>query len=159
MIRQPTNNKPSQKGTTLVELLIASAILGIALAGAAAGLSSFGDVKFKTIGSKAKNDISASVIQNIQSSVAKYQMNFADTGASQNQVFETDRVLAIDNLSFAWSNNFIGGADECPDCPGRYGYVIQPIEGFRHLYKVTIRMTNPDIFSGHKDYVFITGNK
>lgn len=151
----------SRKGSTLPELMIASVILGLGLAAAAAGLKSFGDVKFKTVGASAKNDITASLIDNIRSNIAQYQMNFHSSNDTDPVLgsLVTDVVLDPEQLPFAWSNNFVGGADDCPDCPGRYGYIIQPLDSYKHLYKVTVRIINTDLFEGHKDYIFITGNK
>ncbi|NCN42425.1 hypothetical protein GW916_14400 [bacterium] len=156
------NKKNSKLGTTLVELLIAATILGVGLAAGAAGLQSFGQIKFKVVGTKAKNDISVSLIENIRSNISKYQAHFQHSGAKSSpgsEVTYTNLALAPENLPFAWSNNYMGGVDGCPECPGRYGYVIQPKDSFQHLYQVTIRITNPEIFEGFRDYIFVTGDK
>lgn len=149
----------SKRGLTLVELLVAAAVLAIGLAAASSGLVSFLNLNNATKGAEKKSTITTGLIENIRSNISRYQVNFNHSGSVDNGALVTERVLAVDKLGFVWSNSYYGDPAGCPSCTGRYDYVIQPMDGMPGLYKVTIRMTNPALFPGHQDYIFITGNK
>lgn len=148
-----------KKGVTLVEMLVAAAVLGIGLAAGMSGLNSLNQISIATKGAEKKSTITTGLIENIRSNISRYQINFNHSGSTVNGAPLTEQILDEDNLGFVWSNSYYGDPAGCPSCTGRYDYVIQPLDGMPGLYKVTIRMINPAIFPGHKDYVFITGNK
>lgn len=112
--------------------------------------------KSRTTGSIASSNITTSLIENIRSNVGRYQTNFNETGS---QDVSIDTILAEENLRYVWNNAYYGVPEGCPQCKGKYDYVIQPVSLQPDLMKITIRMVNPEVFEGIREYVFVTGVK
>jgi prepilin-type N-terminal cleavage/methylation domain-containing protein len=143
----------SKRGASLVEVMIASAILGIAAAYTMSSLDNISRSRKQAIGLQGRHEIVYSLVENIRDNVGMFQISYDGNTSSTGNV---DVVLTEDKLSHAWSNAKVSTVEECPECPGRYGYLIQPMDGFRGLYIVTLRMTNKELFEGMREYQFIT---
>ena len=60
----------------------------------------------------------------------------------------------------AWDLGVNLPVSQCPNCRGKYGFVIQPLDMFRGLYTVTLRFTYQDWGNGvYKDYIFLVSAK
>lgn len=92
------------------------------------------------------------IIENVRTGLENYQISFAVGDA------ERDRLLASSKLPMAWDAEIVTAKENCPGCPGRFGYVVQPFEGMRGLYLVTMRMTHKD-WDIPKDYEFVVSAK
>lgn len=147
-------------GMTVAELLVAAAILGVATAGAVRGLQEITKSRNVNLGLTERHNIMNAIVDNIRSNSSAFQMGYtpvdlsAISSTGDNEL--VDDLLDPDNLNYAWSNSRIGTITECPECPGRYGYLIQPVALNRGLFLVTIRITNKELFEGFKQYQFIT---
>lgn len=62
------------------------------------------------------------------------------------------------NLPMAFSDSVLVPVEQCTECPGRLGFVIQPLdESMPDLYMVTLRIMNKIWYGdkGFRDYRFI----
>ncbi len=142
-----------QGGYSLLEMLTSTAILIVVIVGASTYF-----YQTQKIITRASVDISAelqigNILDSIRSNVKNYQINFELTKPSPSQINE---VLKIENLPMAWDISVTTTADHCPDCRGRYGFIIAPV-GPRApgLYMVYVRISFSSWVEKYKDYQFI----
>ena len=95
-----------------------------------------------------------SLYENIQSNIDIYQITYNPKDFNNN----ADPTKIKKYLPIAWDMNNLTTVSDCSECPGRMGFVIVPLEGYRGLYKLTIRVTHPNI-SVFKDYLFLINGK
>lgn len=150
-------------GYSIVEALLMCGILIVVFLAFGQGVGALLDMSRTTlVGVSAERSV-FEVAESIKSGVEKYQLNFAMIKGGANP--EREEVLDIDKLTMAWDLNktCLIGDDGCPDSlPGRYGYLIQPFDEFRGLFKVTVRMTHEKWkLNGEKyrDFVFVVSAK
>lgn len=143
-----------RRGMTLIEVLIGAVLLGLTAAFSLQALDNLNASKTRAFGLQGRSDIVYSLLENLRENVAYYQTSFEE--ATLHDEESLDLLLPPDALPYAWSQSRMSTPEECPECPGRYGYVIQPVKGKAALYRITIRLSNPEVFTGLKDYQFIT---
>jgi hypothetical protein len=117
------------------------------------GLSSINSVKKQsTRGNSLQNTI-YSVVNEIQSNVSIHKVSFDPSEFLKT----TDPVKLRESLPLSWDDDVIIFRDQCPQCPGRLGYVIYPIgSDYKGLWKVTLRVTHDVMFKdSYQDYSFI----
>lgn len=147
----------NNSGFSILESMVGLALLFIVMMAFISGMNSMkklrGDTKGDQILNKQVNDI----IENIRPNLKMYQLSYDGTKTSSER-------LAPDQLPMAWGNGFQSKAEDCPNCPGRFGYVIQSYDGFYGLYLVTIRFSHRDWSTvdkptvanyGYVDYEFV----
>jgi prepilin-type N-terminal cleavage/methylation domain-containing protein len=145
------NNK---KGFTLVEVMIAAGILGGILYWFSGGTS------FLSTRNKQLEELMImerhvnSLYENIQSNIDVYQITYDPKEFNSN----TDPTNLNKYLPLAWDMKILTNVNNCMQCPGRMGYVIVPLDGYRGLYKLTIRATHPKVLL-FKDYNFLINGK
>lgn len=141
MIKLP---KLNQSGVSIIEVLFASAALMIVFL---AALSFANDIKKRSV-----------LISSKRSYVGEYE-KIANLIVSDPKLFkisfdpsEKSKCELLDqaNLPIAWDHKNVYEVADCPDCPGRVGYIIQPYDTptFRGVYKVTFRMTHTTLTKG-----------
>jgi prepilin-type N-terminal cleavage/methylation domain-containing protein len=145
--------KNARAGSSLIEVMVAAAILGITSAFTMTALDDISKARKLSLGIQGRHDIAFSLVENIRDNVGMFQISYE---GNKSTTGSPDVMLTEDKLPYAWSNAGIMSAADCPQCPGRYGYLIQPMDGFRGLYIVTLRMTNKELFEGIREYRFIT---
>lgn len=124
--------KLNQKGFTLIEVLVAlTMILTVG------SLFSLGFLNYQKIHLKTKTSSNVmkqinNLVESIRPNLQAYQINF-DPGTQ----------LSADSLPMAWNKDYIGKASDCPDCPGRMGYTIQPTTQ-SGLYLVNVMVTHKE---------------
>lgn len=146
----------NNKGQTIIEALVGFAmivIVGFAFTG---GMVALRNTTRDTVMMSSTDKQVSDIAENIKAGVENYQVNFdySDEGA--------EVALALDNLPMAWDNGINKPRKECPDCAGTYGYIIQPFESFRGLYRVTLRMTHKSWAAKnekYRDYTFVMSAK
>lgn len=140
-----------QCGMSIIELLVAFSIFVI---GATANLFLY--QQYKSITQKAKiqalgdQEIS-NLLNAIRMSVDFQQISF-DSSATY-----TLEALNSANLPLAWTGEQIVDASTCPDCKNKFGYIVQPHQGIRGIYTVTIRLSKGA--DEYKDYEFLASTK
>lgn len=151
MIKPFQNNK----GQTIVEALVGLgliAIVGFSLTGGMVALRN--SSKSAVVLSSTERQVN-DIAENIKAGVENYQINF-------NYNSTPDTLLDPDHLPMAWDSGIVAAAADCPNCAGKFGYVIQPLEQFRGLYQVTLRMTHKSWIANnepYRDYTFVVSAK
>ena len=136
----------SAKGFTITEVLVGTALLSIVVVG---GLTAFDQLNKIAVGNETvstADDRVSEIIENIRQQPTTQILQYEDAGDLINEK----------NLKMAWSNNDDMPASDCPNCPGRYGYVITPAsKATSDLYLVTIWFTHKEWGSETKKYEFL----
>ncbi|WP_413287574.1 type IV pilus modification PilV family protein [Bdellovibrio sp. HCB337] len=145
----------NQQGYSLLEVLLAMGLLSIVSFSFVGGLISLkGNTRDSLILSSSERQVD-DVAENIKAGIENYQVNF-------NYKDGRGEALSLDNLPMAWDIGVLTTRIECPDCAGTYGYIIQPMEQFRGLYLVTLRMTHKSWTARgeqYRDYNFVVSAK
>lgn len=139
----------SQRGFSIIETLVAVAVSLIVMSGLLVGAFYIRKMSSSVQVRSTEEKQIAQVIENIRSSVENYQVTYDASETAR------EAALQIKNLPMAWSSDVITTVAACKDCPGRFGFVIQPFEGMRGLYIVTLRLTHREWTEGAKDYQFV----
>lgn len=145
----------SQRGYTFIEILLSMGLLSIVTFSFMGGIVSLkGNTRESMVLSSSERQVD-DIAENIKASVENYQVNFDYKNGKSNS-------LNLESLPMAWDVGVLSTKVECPDCAGTYGYVIQPMEQFRGLYQVTLRMTHKSWAAKgekYRDYVFVVSAK
>lgn len=145
----------NKKGFTLIEGLVTMGLLSVMTLVFIGGVHSLKNA-FKSTQLISSTDKQVQdIAENIKAGLENYQINFDFDSDANSQ-------LDISNLPMAWDEKKVGSRADCPNCAGSYGYYIQPLEEFRGLYRVTLRMTHKTwVAAGesYRDYVFVVGVK
>ncbi|MFN7729884.1 MAG: hypothetical protein ACK5P7_12070 [Bdellovibrio sp.] len=139
----------SQAGFSFVETLIALGVSLIVMSGLVIGTYFIRKMSNTVQIRSTEEKQITQIIENIRSSVEKYQITYDDTEDARN------KLLDIAVLPMAWNATTVTSKDLCKDCPGRFGFVIQPFQGMRGLYVVTVRLTHTDWAEVSKDFQFV----
>lgn len=145
----------NNRGQTIVESLVGFALIGIVGMVFVGGMVSLRNTTRQTVVLSSSEKQIKDIADNIKAGVENYQVNFNyDTSVADS--------LDIRKLPMGWDNGVVAPRDQCTGCAGTYGYVIQPYEAFRGLYKVTLRMTHKawtEKGETFRDYVFVVSAK
>ncbi|MDG0816354.1 type II secretion system protein [Bdellovibrio svalbardensis] len=150
----------NQKGQTIIESLVGLgliAIVGFAFTG---GMVALRNTTKSAVNLSATERQINDIAENIKSGVENYQVNYNydQMGSMKN----ANEALQVESLPMAWDNDKVLPREQCPNCAGSYGYIIQPLEIYRGLYQVTLRMTHKDWISKgepFRDYTFVVSTK
>ncbi len=144
----------NQKGFTLVEVMVTAGVLGTVLYLFTNG-SSFLSQRNKQLEELMIMERHVnSLYENIQSNIDVYQITYDPKEFNDNA--DPSKLAAY--LPMAWDMKILTSVKNCTECPGRMGYAIVPLDGYRGLYKLTIRATHPKV-PAFKDYVFLINGK
>lgn len=141
-----------QGGFAIVENLVSLVIILMATAALMTAIVVYRKVARSVETQSSQEKQVLQIIENVRTSMENYQISFALGDA------ERDRLLAVSKLPMAWDAQIVTAKENCGSCPGRFGYVVQPFEGMRGLYLVTMRMTHKD-WHIPKDYEFVVSAK
>jgi hypothetical protein len=141
-----------QEGVTLLEVMFAVGILVVGTFVTIKGIDSMQDMTTKTRVMSSTDRQIALIIENIRTSLALYQINYTFDS--------TSRANALQDMPMEWSSGI--ERPVTPACknnnvclPGRYGFVVQPIEAYRGLYEVTLRLTHTEWTEKFREYKFL----
>ena len=141
----------NNKAYSLVETMLALGLLSMAISGALytniTSLKTFS--RIQTLSDE--SEVLQTLYANIRSEPARYQRSFESQS-------NTDALLLPGVLPIAWSNQYLGDAAGCPDCPGRAGYVLTPLAGYQGLQSLQIKLTHKN-WEYEKKYWFIVQTK
>jgi len=143
----------SNKGLTIVELLVATGILGFALVSFIGGFIALKNISQRTSVTSTFDKQINEICGNIKAGIETYQINFNykdNTSSDQ---------LPVDQLPMAWDVDVVSTKNDCPWCQGAYGYTIQPLETMRGLYAVQVRFTHKTWGANTRDFTFVVSVK
>jgi hypothetical protein len=139
----------NNRGLTFVEILVTAALIVVVIIAITNSLSLSQNFLTRIRGKRNRDRVVASTLQNVVENVSLFQKNF-DTTPNW-----TNKLLDPAVLPIAWDQNNISTATACPKCPGRMGFIIQPVDNVPGINRLTIRVTHQTLIQGYQDYVFI----
>ena len=150
-----------QSGVTFIEILITSAILSIMAIGLFSAVNYLQNASKKSVNMSNTDRMISGLLDNVRDNINLYQANFQDSESKdENMKLNKEKYLNPDNLPMAWAEAVYTEVKNCPKCPGRFGYIIQPFTGYRGMYLVTVRVKHPDLANGGaQDYEFVVTGK
>lgn len=151
----------SRKGFSLLEIVVALGLLSMGMVGVMR-LSAFLSKGARHLVSVSTRDrLVQSLVSSIQANPKLYRVISEPVGSIDSAGrLVTERKLS--ELALAWSKTYFGDSKNCTACPGRMGYVIQPVLGVPGLFQISVRVTSREIFQGKngqgtsRDYRFLT---
>lgn len=162
--------KLNKKGTTLIEAMIAAAILTVAV------LSMMYMVGYAFNEQKSLTNMSTQerifqiISTDLRGDPSIYQKDFTPTSIPTRTLLADERLPIRFNDKTVCDNTdpklqptpTIGVGtlvDCCPACQGRMGYTIRPILGNPGMYMASVRVVHPDISGGEALYDLIISPK
>jgi type II secretory pathway pseudopilin PulG len=143
----------SNKGLTIVELLVATAIIGFALVSFIGGFIALKNISHRTSVTSTFDKQINEICGNIKAGIETYQVNFNYKDSTSSDQ------LPVDKLPMAWDVDVVSTKKDCPWCQGTYGYTIQPLEAMRGLYAVQVRFTHKSWGENTRDFSFVVSVK
>lgn len=166
-------NKRNQKGFSLIESMVAMAVLSIVVTAAYYGIENITKSSTQVTTLNTLNNRVSEIVENLRSTINQQIIYFPQevpcinansafscgtsdydtTGAYDNAL---DSLLDTnDDLPMGWSLQTEAPVNQCTNCPGRYGYVISQLPGQGNLYKVKIKFTHRDWGNISKNFEFL----
>lgn len=145
--------KLNNKGLSLVEVLVGLGVMVTAGSAVTMALvqANYQSRKSSVIDTTEKQILE--IAENIRIAPETYQITFNYSEQAKEDLLDPSK------LPMAWDKNKSVAADECKECPGRYGYIIQPFENYRGLYLVTLRLTHKTWSDPFREYSFVVSPK
>lgn len=136
----------STKGFTLTEVMVGVALLSIVVVGGITAFDHLNKISVNNENTSTVDDRVAEIIENIRQQPTTQILQYE----------EASDLITTSNLKMAWSNKEDKPASQCPNCPGRYGYVITPAsQATTDLYMVTIWFKHTEWGPEIKKYEFL----
>ena len=133
-----------QSGYSLVEILVALAIIVVVGSIFSAGFLNYHNMQLKSKTSSTVMRHVNNLVENIRPNLQLYQINFDPN-------IDLDQRLQTGSLPMAWSRDYLGKAADCPQCPGRLGYILRPSTQ-AGLFLLTMRVTNTSWGTKYVEY-------
>jgi len=152
-MKPPREMISSQKGLTIVEVLVALGILFIAVFSFMGGFVALSNLTKKTSVTSAYDKQINEICENIKAGVENYQINFNFKDNPD------EDILPVESLPMAWDVGIVAPKGECSWCQGAFGYTIRPTESMRGLYTVQIRFTHKSWGASTREFSFIVSVK
>jgi prepilin-type N-terminal cleavage/methylation domain-containing protein len=148
----------NQQGFSLMEILVASAVLSIVAVMASRGIGIAYEALRVADVKEAHVNLSSNILNTMATNASLYQVDYSTRNPSQ---MFPDK----ESLTRAWDSN---GRDasiaDCPECRGRYDFVIKPSSMSGELNVLHLYIYHPD-FPGSTDeskfkkYKRLVGNR
>jgi prepilin-type N-terminal cleavage/methylation domain-containing protein len=142
------------RGFSFVEVTVAAAILSMAIVAFMGSTNFFNKRTKDSQESILISNYVGGIYNSIQSNLDLYQVTYD----SKDFYDTTSPEKLQEKLPLGWDSTQISKKETCSGCVGRMGYIIEPISGYRGLYKLTVRVTHPKI-EGFRDYTMILVGK
>lgn len=139
-LRKDSEMVKSELGMSLIEVMISSAIVVVALTGMTQIFLSVREQTVKLTKERGKSIEIRNVVASLFANTSHYKINFDPDPDAPCK--ELDKGLPL-----AWDGTTLTDVADCkPNCPqGRVGFVMQPFpnKGLRGVYLVTLRISHP----------------
>lgn len=147
----------NEKGFTLVENLIALAIVGVVSIGLFGGMVVMQKLATTSRMMSASDKQISDIADSVRVALESHQIDFGRSvkSSAEQNIDSINRSLDVDKLPMYWDTGMTGTKEDCPNCQGRYGFIIQPFEQFPGLYVVTLRVTHESWMEPYKEYQFV----
>jgi len=142
-----------QKGFTIVEMLVTAALLLVMIMTGTRVVLTMKQVTQSVSSKISENQQMQNVLENIVKGFSLHQISFDDTSVAK------DAFFADPNYRFAWGGDIFAMESECPHCPGRMDFFIQPHQDLPGLFTVNVRVTHKDWPHEYSEYVFMVTSK
>lgn len=120
----------------MIEILVGGALIALVAVGGLSAYSQLSRIEQSNTVTSTADDRVSEIIENIRQQPTTQIIQYSMDPLS---------ILAPEKLKMGWSIQTEAPAEECKDCPGRYGYVITPLsEALGDLYLVTVYFTYKD---------------
>lgn len=141
------------RGFSLIGALITTAIVSVIALGAAEMLRLNAEFLAQTKRKRDRDRIVANMLNMVIESLPVLQRTFDPSDAVR------DSLLEVQALPFAWDQDRVLPTNQCPGCPGRMGFAVQPMAGRQGILRLTIRLTHSQFEGGPRDYVFVLADE
>jgi hypothetical protein len=138
-----------QRGYTFIEVAFTMGMIMMVAYGIAEAVRVSSEFTKLTHGKRNRDRVISNLLLNVVENISQYQKNFDGSEDWR------EKQLALDKLPLAWDQIKLVPVKECPECPGRMGFIIQPMDGAPGLNRLTIRLTHNALLEGPKDYVYV----
>lgn len=143
-------NRLNQRGFTMIEVVVVSGLIVVVVFSLTTALRMSQQFLSQVRGKRNRDRVVSSTLKNVVENIALFQKNF-NTSDDWAQTLLDPKALPI-----PWDDNSVyNSLQECPNCPGRMGFVIQPISGMPGMNRLKIRITHSTLIQGYLDYVYI----
>lgn len=159
----------NRKGTTIIEAIIAAAILTIAVLSMMYMVGYAFNEQRSLTNMSTQERIFQIISTDLRGDPSIYQKDFTPTSIPTRTILADDRLpimfndkTVCDNTDpkFAQATPTAGTPVRCcPACQGRMGYTIRPILGNPGIYMASVRVVHPDISGGEALYDLIISPK
>ncbi len=144
----------NQKGVTIIESLIALALLTIVMLISYSSIQQVKKISAHVSTSESSEKQVLQIIENVRSNMNTFKANYEYYTDEK-----AEELLAEDKLAMAWDKNMLTTVKNCQDCKGRYGFVLQPYEKYRGLFVLTLKITHKNWGTHVKKYKFLVSAK
>ena len=150
---QNKRTQSSTSGFSILEVVLATAIMALVFTAAIAGLQQLLNTERRVRIMVREDQLTASIIANVRANLHVYLQSSVpylpdDTPGATAKPIENH---IPNELPIAFSNQIFTTPELCPDCPGRIGIVIQPLNGMPSMYRVLMRVTHKEIYANAPD--------
>lgn len=143
----------NERGMTFIEILVTTGLILVVIMAVTTSLRMSESFLNRIRNTRNRDRVVGSTLKNVVENIALFQKNF-DTSDNWAQTMLNPKKLPI-----AWDDNTVTDAISCPACPGRMGFIIQPVDGMPGLNRLTIRVTHTTLIQGYQDYVYILSDE
>lgn len=126
----------NQKGFSIIGSLLASGLIIMTFYSLTTWLNVTQKQFAQQMTKKEGSQVVLNLFTEIRSNIDQYRVNFDHSkDALKNK-------LSPDKLFLTWKDGHVCMLKDCPDQIGRIGYLIQPMDGIKGLYLITVRVVN-----------------
>lgn len=140
-------------GFSLIGALVTTAIVSVIALGAAEILRLNSQFLAQTKRKRDRDRIVANILNMVIESLPLLQRTFDPSDEIRDSLLDPTR------LPFGWDQNHVLPLAKCAGCPGRMGFVVQPMSGRQGIVRMTIRLTHTQFEGAPRDYVFVLADE
>ncbi|MCB0377268.1 MAG: prepilin-type N-terminal cleavage/methylation domain-containing protein [Bdellovibrionales bacterium] len=144
----------NNRGSSLIEAVVAMAIISIIIVVMAQVLISMESTMQRILSKNYNEKVAVNLINSIRNNPKVFQAHFKNYPENVKEA-----MLKKERMPLAWDRDGIYEVDQCLKCPGRAGFIIEPIATTPGLLKLTLRVyeIETDSLNSHRDYHMIFG--
>lgn len=132
-----------KSGITMIEVILVAGTFGLLLQGVLIMSDQYTKGLERELALSERDEIISALTNGIRSDLSSYQINF-DSDVDAKQMLQNK----VDELPLAWTSDGrrSDAIKDCPHCPGRLGFVIQPEKSLPGIYRVSVLVLHEKFF-------------